>query len=150
MLCGGNLRIWDDLPAWTDRLSPYLDGLTIKAENAFGTQICVDKDGMAVLFWPRELDTEELGIAWEELLSLVKGNSSIMLEQDMFDRAIAVHGVPTNSQHFAWRLPPEAGGNSSVENLEILDAELDIQRQIEWGRQLKGIPLGTKLSINIV
>lgn len=144
----GNLRPFESMPAWIELARPFLNGMQPVAETAFGTVICTDASGMAWLFWPSELRLEEMGVSWEEMLETVTSDPSLMLDQELYEAAIAHLGVPTDTQHLSWKVPPEAGGELDVANLEIIAAADDLERQIAWGRELSNIPAGTKLKVD--
>jgi hypothetical protein len=111
---------WNDLNGWRSAFgNTEFNGKSF-AEDSFGNQFIKHHDGHISIFWPDTGDIQTIVSSMDHFVQAVHKYPQETILLDEYIQGCKWKGKPDLSQHFAWIVAPEDGGDLSSENLVVL------------------------------
>lgn len=151
----GALRFFDLLDTkwveeWRDSYADLLPNLKFFAADAFGVLYGLNNQNQVCIFWTETGELEYLAVDQEEFFGIIAEDPDGTINRCFFEKALIALGKPSIKQDFAFKVEIALGGQISIDNLYICDRNKHLSGLGKVARQIKNMPLGTKINVSIL
>lgn len=147
----GALRIYapNERHAWLSFYGDMIEKpLEFFAEDAFGVQFALI-DGNVGVFQPETAELGLLKMTQTEFYQMILDDTEGTLSWSLYQEAVRLLGKPSSNQHFAFKVELALGGQPVVENMVILNSAEHFKMMVGIARQIKDIPVGTVMRLDV-
>lgn len=147
----GSLRIYapNERHAWLSFYGDMIEkSLEFFAEDAFGVQFA-SINGNVGVFQPETAELELLEMTQTEFYQTIVDDLEGTISWSLYQEGVRLLGKPSSSQHFAFKVELALGGQPVVENMVILDSIEHFKIMASIAKQIKDIPVGTVMRLDV-
>lgn len=144
-----SVQSWNREGLWRSSYAGMANGLYFFAEDIFGGQFAFSSNGV-VSFDPETGDTEKLAPDLEGWADRLLDEYDILTGFPIAHQWQEIHGPLPLGHRLLPKRPFVLGGEFTVENLYVLDASQGMCFRGEIATQIRDLPDGATISLNIV
>lgn len=140
---------WNLPDCWRSAYDGLADGILCFAEDAFGGQFCIGRDGV-VSFDPETGEQEFLATTLEGWARKLLGDYEMLTGHPIAHAWQEMHGPLLTGQRLAPKLPFVFGGEFEVANLWVGDSATQMLARANVAVRIRDLPDGTPIKLTVV
>ena len=143
-----DLLEWNSSDGWRSRYSACLNEITFFAEDVFGVQFCFCKDKI-YSFDPETADLTYISDSIEGWINVVLTDYEFMTGYPLAHQWQLNNGPIPAGHRLIPKIPFVAGGGYDLSNLHLVNSFDAMLMRSELANQIKDLPDGSKIRINL-
>lgn len=144
-----NIQDWNQPDAWRIHYGDQAEGLLFWAEDVFGCQFAIGKDGV-YRFDPETGETEWMTSTLEGWAEMLLSNYEVETGYAAAHEWQKRNGPLACGHRLIPKQPFVLGGRFDADNLYALDAVKGMLFRAEIARQIRGLPDGSRIELVVV
>jgi hypothetical protein len=146
---GMDLEKWNSATLWRNEYEDLAKGLLFFAEDIFGGQFCIKKDGI-YLFDPETATCEKIAPDLEGWADCVLTDYDYLTGYQIGHQWQEKYGTIPADHRLVPKVPFVAGGKFELSNLRLAEAVEGMKWRGNVACQIKNLPDGTKIAFKVV